>query len=138
VTFNLNKTLTTGTRVLRVEADVVGGSGRTVQMSLRGAYDITVVDTQYNASPVVTAGAFPFGPTAFTVQAGTMTVSKATDSQSADVTVGASDVSLGKWTVNAYGEAVKIETLKVGADSGVNNVTLRNGRLLINGSQYGS
>ena len=143
ITFNVSKTLTTGTRVIKVIADIIGGSGRNVQMSLRGAYDITVVDTQYNASPVVTAtGSFPFGDsTTFGINNGTVTVAKASDSPSANVTVGASDVPLGRWTVTAFGEAVKVETLTVAVDTtgGTTSAhTLRNGRVMINGAQYGS
>ncbi|MBI2607922.1 MAG: hypothetical protein HYW51_03800 [Candidatus Doudnabacteria bacterium] len=142
VTFTLSKTLTTGSRVLKVIADVIGGSGRTVQMSLRGAYDIRVIDTQYNAAPIVTAtgDAFPYDPAAFTVNAGTVTVVKASNSQSQNVTVGGSDVSLGTWTVTVYGEAVKLETLTVGIDVNGTDAdnTFRNGRVMINGAQYGS
>ena len=142
VTFVLSKTLATGSRVLKVIADVIGGSGRTVQMSLRGAYDVKVIDSQYNAAPVVTAtgDAFPYDPAAFTVNAGTVTVVKASTSQANNVTVGGSDVSLGTWTVTVYGEAVKIETLTVGIDVNGTDAdnTFRNGRVMINGAQYGS
>ena len=142
VTFVLSKTLSTGSRVLKVVADVIGGSGRTVQMSLRGAYDVKVVDSQYSAAPVVTAtgDAFPYDPAAFTVNAGTVTVVKASTSQANNVTVGGSDVSLGTWTVTVYGESVKIETLTVGIDVNLVDAdnTFRNGRVMINGAQYGS
>ncbi|MDP4001290.1 MAG: hypothetical protein Q8P83_03545 [bacterium] len=142
VTFTLSKTLTTGSRVLKVTADVIGGSGRTVQMSLRGAYDIRAIDTQYNASPIITAtgDAFPYDPAAFTVNPGTVTVVKASNSQSNNVTVGRSDVSLGTWTVTVYGEPVKLETLTIGIDVNGTDAdnTFRNGRVMINGAQYGS
>ncbi len=139
VTFSMSKALTTGTRVLKVTADIIGGSGRTVQLSLRGAYDITVTDTQYNANPAV-SGTFPFGPASFTVNSGTLTTVKAVDSQSLNVTVGGSDVSVGKWTMTAYGEPVKVETLTVGVDTNGTDadVTFRNVRVLVNGSQVGS
>jgi len=143
VTFNMSKNLTTGTRVLKVMADIIGGSGRTVQMSLRGAYDITVVDTQYNASPIVTAtvATFPFGDsTSFAINAGTITALKASDSPSSNVTIGASDVPLGRWTLTAFGEPVKVETLTIAiATNGTDaSNTFRNGRIMINGAQYGS
>jgi hypothetical protein len=139
VTFSTSKALTSGTRVLKVTADVIGGSGRTVQMSLRGAYDLTVTDTQYNANPTV-SGSFPFGPSAFTVNSGTLTTVKAVDSPSANLTVGASDVAVGKWTMTAYGEPVKVETLTVGIDTNGTdaNNRFRNVRILVNGAQVGS
>ena len=103
--------LKSGARTLKVTADVLGGSGRTVQFSLRGVYDIQATDTQYNANGVAT-GTYPFGPSAFTVNAGTMTVVKKSDSQSSNVTLGASDQSLATYTFTAYGEPIKVETLK--------------------------
>ncbi|MFH1838177.1 MAG: hypothetical protein ABH808_01620 [Candidatus Kuenenbacteria bacterium] len=140
VTFSLNKTLTTGGRILKIEADVVGGSGRTVQMSLRGVYDVIATDTQYNAN-VASTGTFPVSPTAFTVNAGTMTVVKTTDSASNNVTIGASDASLGKYTFTAYGEKIKVETLRIGmitTGGTVTDHTIRNVRILVNGGQVGS
>ena len=139
VTFATPYALKTGARTLKVTADVLGGSGRTVQLSLRGAYDLQATDTQYNVSGYTTA-TFPFGPASFTVNAGTMTVVKTNDSQSTNVTLGASDQSLAKYTFTAYGEPIKVETLKVGmvTNGTPANVTLRNVRILVNGAQVGS
>ncbi|MFA5936806.1 MAG: hypothetical protein WC822_02915, partial [Candidatus Paceibacterota bacterium] len=140
VTFATSTVLKTGARIVKVTADVVGGSGRTVSMSLRGSYDFQATDTQYNANGT-TAGTFPFGPTAFTVNAGTVTVVKATGSPSSNLTLGASDQNLATYTFTAYGEAIKIETLKVGilnTGGGAASVSLRNGRVLVNGAQVGS
>ena len=139
VTFPVSVALKTGARTLEVTADVLGGSGRTVQFSLRGAYDLQDTDTQYNANGTTT-GTFPFGPAAFTVNSGTMTVVKTTDSQSSNITLGASDQSLAKYTFTAYGEPIKVETLKVGmiTNGTVATVSLRNVRILVNGAQVGS
>lgn len=140
VTFVPNKVLTTGGRVLKVTADVVGGSGRTVSMSLRSASDIIATDTQYNANGIA-IGTFPNTATAFTVNSGTLTVVKASDSASSNVTIGASDKSLAKYTFTAYGEAVKIESLRVGmitTGGTVTDNTIRNVRILVNGAQVGS
>ena len=140
VTFSGSTSLKSGARTLKVLANVIGGSGRTVQMSLRGAYDISTTDTSYNVG-VLATGTFPFGPSAFTVNNGTMTVAKASDSMSSNLTLGASDVALGKFTMTAYGEPIKVETLNVQAVMGTNSTsasTIRNGRILINGTQYGS
>jgi len=142
VTFILDKKLTSGARILRVQADVTGGSGRTVQMSLRGAYDITVTDSQYSANAAATAaGGFPLAAAAWTVNAGTMTVVKAADSPSQNVTVGSSDVPLAKYTFTANGEKIKVETLRVGIITTTGTVTdhtLRNVRIMVNGAQVGS
>ncbi|MCX6751499.1 MAG: peptidoglycan-binding domain-containing protein [Candidatus Nomurabacteria bacterium] len=140
VTFATSYALKSGARILKVTADVLGGSGRTVQMSLRGTYDLITTDTQYNANGT-TAGTFPFGPAAFTVNAGTLTVVKKSDSQSSNVTRGVTDQSLASYTFTAYGEPIKVETLKVGmvtTAATVTDVTLRNVRILVNGAQVGS
>lgn len=140
VTFAPNTVLKTGARVFKVTADILGGAGRTVQMSLRGAFDVVATDTQYNANGI-TAGTFPFGPSAFTVNSGTLTVIKKTDSPSTNVTLGASDQNLATYTFTAYGEPVKVETLRVGmitTGGTVTEHTLRNVRILVNGAQVGS
>ncbi|MCE9517941.1 peptidoglycan-binding protein, partial [Candidatus Nomurabacteria bacterium] len=140
VTFAPNTVLKTGARVFKVTADVIGGAGRTVQMSLRGAFDVVATDTQYNANGV-TSGTFPFGPSAFTVNSGTLTVIKKSNSPSTNVTLGASDQNLATYTFTAYGEPVKVETLRVGmitTGGTVTEHTLRNVRILVNGAQVGS
>jgi peptidoglycan hydrolase-like protein with peptidoglycan-binding domain len=138
VTFATSTVLKTGARILKVTADVIGGAGRTVQFSLRGAYDIQATDTQYNANTLAT-GTFPFGPSAFTVNPGTMTIVKKTDSPSANVTLGASDQNLASYTFTAYGEPIKVETLRVGMiTNNPTNVSLRNTRIVVNGAQVGS
>ena len=142
VTFSFSKALTTGNRTLKVTADVIGGSGRNVEFSLRGAYDISVTDTQYNAGVTATASSFPLDAGAtFNISAGSMTVVKATDSQSQNVTLGATDQTLAKYTFTAYGEQIKVETLRVGVittGGTVTEHTLRNVRILVNGLQVGS
>lgn len=142
VTFSLSKSLTTGARIIKVTADVIGGSGRNVQLSLRGAYDISVTDSQYLAGITATAtGGFPLGAAAWTVNAGTMTVVKSSASPSTNVTVGGSDVSLVKYTFTAYGENIKVETLRVGmitTGGTVTDHTIRNVRIMVGSSQVGS
>ncbi len=141
VTFSgFSKVLLTGARVLKVNADVIGGSGRTVQMSLRGAYDASFTDAQYGANLLAT-GTFPVGAAAWTVNNGTMTVVKKTDSPSQNVTKGATDASLATYTFTAYGERIKVETLKVGmitTGGTVTDHTIRSVRVLVNGAQVGS
>lgn len=139
VTFAPASALKSGSRTVRVMADVVGGSSRTVQLSLRGAYDLSTTDSQYGVN-VLATGTFPFGPSASTVASGTLSVVKASNSPSDNVVAGASDVSVGKWTFTAYGETVKVETLTVGIDTNGTdaNNSFRNVRVLVDGSQVGS
>jgi hypothetical protein len=137
-TFLTNTRLLTGGRTVKVVADVVGGSGRNMQFSLRGAYDLEVLDEDYNVG-VKPTGTFPVNPASSNVGTASVSVIKAPDSPSGDVVDGANDVSLAKFTVTAYGEAVKVETFTVLVTTSDANVgSLRNGRVLINGAQYGS
>jgi hypothetical protein len=143
VTFSgFNKTLTTGSRVVKVLADVIGGSSRKVQMSLRNKADIDLTDSQYGVN-VALSSSVPASSGEITINNGSLTVEKATDAPSGNVTKDASDVVIGKWTLTAYGEPIKLETLTAGyahVTSGdvAETSTLRNARLMFNGVQYGS
>lgn len=132
-------TLKAGTRTFSVLADIVGGTSRTFQFQVRNRADVNFTDTQYNTS-VSAANTFPFGSSnAVTISVGNLVIQRATDSPSGNVTDGSSNVSFAKYTATAYGEAQKIENLLVGYTPGVANIgSLRNGRILINGVQYGS
>ena len=141
------KTITTGTRVFKVLADVVGGSSRTFQYSIRTKTDVSFLDTQYNAGIGATfaSGSFPVSPVAASnINSGTVTVQKTADSPSGNTVINGHDVVLARYSLTTYGESLKIEQLKAGFT--YNNVgggngggaTLRNGRIMVNGSQVGS
>ncbi|HVZ11398.1 MAG TPA: hypothetical protein VG941_03245, partial [Candidatus Paceibacterota bacterium] len=138
-TFVTNQRVTTGSHTLKVVADVVGGSGRTMQFSIRGAYDIEVVDEAYNVG-VKATDTFPVTVSvASTVGQASVTVVKATNSPSGDVVDEALDVPLARFTLTGYGEATKIDSLGFRAsvsDAGISG--LSGGRVLIDGTQYGS
>ena len=144
VTFDLAGSaalLAAGSRIVRVEADVVSGASRTVQLSLRQAADIDLVDKDYGVN--ITPTSTPWvAATAITISGsggGSLSIQKDTTAPSADVTGDATDVLIGKFTAQAFGEAIKIETLKAGFTSSDTDIaSLRNGRVLVNGVQYGS
>ncbi|MFA5178213.1 MAG: peptidoglycan-binding domain-containing protein [Candidatus Paceibacterota bacterium] len=148
VTFVFDKKLTTGARNVKVLADVNGGSSRVIQMSLRNKADIDVKDTEYGVYVAVTPAALTAGT--LTVNQGVFTITNNNSALPITIANSASNVLIGKWTFKATGEAVKVETLTTGfnyndADNdngGVGGVggtaTLRNGKLMINGSQAGS
>jgi hypothetical protein len=140
VTFTPNVTVKNGTRTFKVMADVIGGSGRTYGMSLRGAYDVSTTDSQYNVGIVATLSAAPFGPAAANVNAGSITVVKASDSPSQNLVAGASDAPVGKWTFTAFGEAVKVESLTVAIDTNGTDAdnSIRDVSIFVDGSQVGS
>ena len=138
--FLMNYRMLTGTRVVKVMADVIGGSTRTMQFSFRGFYDIDVMDESYNVNVKATAGvSFPEDPTASTIGTPSVTAIKSANSPSGDLVDDASDVVLGRFDLTAFGDSVKIETLSFRASVSAAAIdSLRNGRVLINGVQYGS
>ena len=143
VTFSgFEKTLATGVRTVKVMADVTGGSSRIIEMSVRNRADMDVIDSQYKVNIAATqgGGALPATAGQITVNAGSMTVERKSTSPSGNVTNSASDMLLASYTFTAFGEPIKVETLAVALDtSGTDaDYTLRNGRLMINGSQVGS
>ena len=143
VTFTFNKTVKSGTRTFKVLADVVGGSSRVIQMSLRNAADISAIDSEYNVTaPVYTSGTSfsPVTANAITVNEGTVTVKKSSSSATGSVARNSSGVSLAKYELKTYGETIKVDTLTVSVadnQSGV-TTTLKNGKIFIDGVQYGS
>lgn len=140
VTFSFSPmTMKAGTRQVQVLADVIGGSSRNFQYQIRNASDVNFTDTQYNVTSSA-SNTFPVGSASSnSINSGTLTIVKTSDSPSGNVTNGASDVVLAKYTLTAYGEPMQIQTLTADASSSDSAVgSLRNGRILINGVQYGS
>ncbi|MBP9819221.1 peptidoglycan-binding protein [Candidatus Woesebacteria bacterium] len=144
VTFDLSSaptTLVTGSRLVRVDADVVSGASRTARFGLRVAADADFIDSGLNVN-VTPASITSWTPTGAVTISGTnggsVTVERDTSSPSGNVILNGSNVKIGSFKVTAYGESVKIETLKVGGTTSSAATTLRNGRLMINGVQHGS
>jgi hypothetical protein len=147
VTFNFMSSpvlLASGSRVMRVDADVVSGASRTLNFSIRNAADIDLVDSSFGVN--ITPTSTPWGPAANNTisgaTGGTLTIEKDVTSPSGNVVNAGSDVTLGIFKLSAFGEPIKIETLRV-AYTGSANIdddddSLRNARLMINGVQYGS
>jgi len=155
VTFDLSgapKRLEAGTRVVKVLADIIGGSSLTFTMNLWNVADATFVDTQYNANVLAQSESTTFSKRSTgeqTVNSGTITFTKMSDSPSGDIVDAASNALMGKWQIKAAGEKVKIETLNVrilftntlttGDDTASStSFKIRNGVLLANGVQVGS
>lgn len=141
-TFLMNQRMLQGTRTVKVVADVIGGSTRTIQLQVKGAYDVDVMDEVVMVN-VVPTGTFAVGSAAATIGNPSVTVVRATDSPSSDVVNDAKNVRLAKYTMTGYGEAIKIETMEfvltavdTTGDGTIDG--LDNGRVLINGQQYGS
>ncbi len=151
VTFDLTSapvTLQTGTRDIKVLADVVGGSSKKFNFSIRAVADVRFTDTQYLANVLVKQNSIAFAVATTgdqTINSGTITVQKAVDSPSGNITNLASSQVLGRFILTAAGEKVKVDTLtasvitkdKDGAAK-ASISCLRNGALFANGVQIGS
>ncbi len=145
----------TGTHAMKVLVNIVGGSTRTIIVSLRSAADIVMVDEDFDQAILATGNGtsttatFAAHTTATqTVNGGTLTFTRTTDSPSTDVVETASNVTLAKYTVKASGEAMKVESLNFNVDpadadsdstpTNYTAFTLRNGAVYLNGAQIGS
>jgi len=148
VVFDLSsatKKLETGGRVIKVLADIVGGTNRTFSLSLRDVSDSAFEDVDYNAAVTPNVGGAAFSARTSgdqTVNAGTLTITKTNDSPSGNIVLSGTGVLLGKYTLTATGENMKIESLYARAirngGAGAATITLRNGALYANGVQVGS
>jgi len=135
-------TLATGSHTINVRATVEKGSSRTVQLSLQQAADLTLKDGQIGVNIAVT-GTVPQSAGIISINSGSATVAEDIAFKSvSNVTGGASNVAIGKFTVHGYGEDIKVSSLSVTptftasttpVEAGLSNVTL-----YFNGSQVGS
>ncbi len=102
--------LPTGNSTIEVYVDVMGSPNRTMAWNVLRPYDLVLVDTQYN-TPVTpsTSGS----ATTVTINQGRVTVSKSTDTPTANIPLGASNVTLAKFNFYAGGEPVKLRFLPI-------------------------
>ena len=144
VTFDLTAApilLVAGSRVVRVDVDLVSGASRTALFSLRQAADVDFVDSNFNVNiaPTSTPWASATANTISGTSGGSLTIEKDVSSPSVRVVNQASDANIATFKFTAYGEAIKVETLRATyASSDAAIGSLRNGRILIGGVQYGS
>ena len=135
------KRLETGGRVIKIVADVVGGSSLTVQLSLRRAADARFIDTELNQPILSTANGSAFSARTSGVQtigAAAVTLVKANNSPTSNVTLGGSNVKFASFEVRASGEDVKVESLNVMATASAGTRGLDNGKVFVDGVQVGS
>jgi hypothetical protein len=133
------------TRTLSLKADVIGGSTRTIRFSLQRSSDIVAKDDNYGVyvAPDVSAVATfsVLDSTSALVTEGNLTISRATDSPSANVALNSSNITLAKFNIKAVGEDVRVSSLyvKVATTSAATAWdTIKNIRVLYDGSQVGT
>ncbi len=126
-------------RQLEVRADVVSGSSRTFSLSLQNASDLQLVDSNYNVAITVGIGT-PTGSGSGTwtingALGGFVTFSTDSSLSGDNIVAGATNVTIAKYTLKAYGEAEKITSLVASTSVGLDNVSLyANGLLLASGN----
>jgi hypothetical protein len=135
--------LNTGSHVVKVLADVTGGSSRTVTFTLRDAGDAVLVDEDYGQPVLVQANSTTFSARtagAQTINSGTLTMTKMSNSASGEVTDTASNQSLASFELKAFGEDMKVENLafNIAEDDADTAYNLRNGAVYADGVQIGS
>ncbi len=138
VTFDLSsspKRLETGTRIIKVVADIVDGSSETFDIQVRRAADAMFVDAELG-QPILMTGTFAAG-SANTIASGTLSITKAANSPTENIAVGATNVLLARYEVRAAGESIKVEAIKVWVDQGAAD-GMDNAKVFLNGSQIGS
>ncbi len=136
VTFNPASpvTILTGSRTIKVLADITGGTSRKLTMSLRSSADVQMTDSNYGSgvSATLVSGNFPLNGGDLSINSGSITVQKDVTSPSGNIVKGTSDAVLGRWTFTAYGEPTKVSTLIAGVHSGTGTEKgLRNGRIMV-------
>jgi hypothetical protein len=137
VTFTFDRTIYTGNRTVRVLADITGGSSRTVQMALISNADIDIKDSDYNVS--VSPTGIPAIAGAISINVGQVTITPENSSLPSYVAKSGNNILVGKFRFRAVGEDIRVDTLKFGFNTNNASVnSLRNGRIMINGSQAGS
>ncbi len=136
--------ITKGTsKVLALHADIVKGSTKTFKFTFQYPTDLVVKDTNYGVyvpSYVTLASGWTLvQPTGnYQIATGSMSVTKRTDSPTGNVARDATSVSLAKYDFKAVGEDIKVNTLKVSADTSAGGLGLDNGMVYLDGAQVGS
>ena len=146
--------LNTGSHTIELHGDVVTGTSYNYNFTLQTSTDALFWDTSYGVNVPLT---YSGGSSIFQLTPGTTTVNSGTISVQSDPTFtatqfvkNASQVTLGQWTMKAYGEDVKVQNLAVvlhylqSNGSGVASTTLTSGdgfnnlAVYVNGGQVGA
>ena len=147
LTFDLGNTpllLTTGSHTFDVRGDIVKGSNRTITFSVENVGDLMFEDSNLvgvNIAATFNSAAFTQSNATYgqiTVNKGSVTVNVDPAFNSNKVTGGATNVAIGQFTMKAYGEDVKVSTLKVAIATSSPVTTLNNVSLYVNGGQIGT
>ena len=135
--FTLDRILNTGTRNVKVLADIYDGSSRSIQLSLRSSADIDIRDNDYGVSVAPTG--LPATAGAILINVGQFSITPQNSYLPTSIARGGNNVLLGRFNFRATGEPIRVDSLKFGFTTNNANInSLRNGRVMINGAQAGS
>lgn len=107
-------TLNTGSQTIELRGDVVKGSSFNYTFRIQTPSDIVVVDTNYGVNVTATPqNLFPATTVAQTISQGSTSTQQDASFTQTQVVKNSSSVTLGQWTMKAYGEDVKVQTMNV-------------------------
>jgi hypothetical protein len=128
-------TLTTGSHTLQVNADIVNGSSRTVQLILQQASDLQLTDPQVGVNIAVNFGSYSTTAAIITIGAGQSTLNQDPAFTSVNnVSGGAANTTIGQFTLYPYGENLKVTTLPVVVNFAPQSTTFNGGSVTLTGS----
>ena len=140
--------LTTGTHVIEVRGDVIGGAYRNFYLSLEKSADLMITDSQVSGGTVAVTPTYLSQPInnmlggLVTISNGTLTINQDTAFSNITTLVGgATNVKMAAYKFTAYGEDVKVNNLTFTPTvSGMTpaGTALINVGLYVNGGQVGS
>ncbi|PIR92477.1 hypothetical protein COU01_01325 [Candidatus Falkowbacteria bacterium CG10_big_fil_rev_8_21_14_0_10_44_15] len=135
------------TKTLSLKANIVSGTTRTFRASIQNGSDLSIYDKGYGVllrhngadsftvlQPVDSNSA----AVSYTINSGSLTMSIAQDSPTGNIASSTTNTTLLKVSIKASGEDVKITSLTVNCDSSVDTKTIKNLKVLWDGSQVGS
>ncbi len=145
-------TLNTGSHTIELHGDIVKGTSYTYEFTLQTESDALFQDTSYSVYVPLTHNdgtqILQLNPGTTTINSGTVTVQQDPSFTATQFVKNASQVTLGQWTMKAYGEDVKVQNLKVALNYFLSDATtavtpsstdgFNNLAVYVNGSQVGS
>jgi len=113
-TFDLSSApvrLATGSTTVELRGDIVKGSDRTFSFSLQTASDAVLTDINYNVNVAISSGLNTSSSS--TINAGSVSIATDANFTTTEVIKNASNVTFAKYTMKAFGEDVKVNSLTV-------------------------
>ncbi len=132
--------LAIGSHTIELKADIVKGSSRNFAFQMQTVANVVFTDTNYGVN--IAPNTYING-TSYTISQGSVTTASDSSFTATEVVKTASNVSLGKFTMKAWGEDVKINTLDATVNfTGTSSATVVEGlndlAIFVDGNQVGS